>query len=241
MRTNATAQRVCIWCGLVFVLAFFAAFLIAAFLPPPYPSSSAAEILRIYQNRTNQIRLAGILMGFCGALIFPFTAAISIQLKRIEGRFAPYSYTQLLAGGVTVMIFITTVSILQAAAYRPDIRSPEITLVLNDFFWLMFIGTPSTVIIQVFAIGLAILQDHSETPIFPRWVGYYNVWVGLLLLPGLVIPFFKTGPLDWAGAFAFWLPLSVFGSWFIVMMVMLLRAVRTQEAEEHAGLAMSAP
>jgi hypothetical protein len=43
------------------------------------------------------------------------------------------------------------------------------------------------------ALGLAILSDTRSSKIFPRWLGYYNIFVGLSFLPDLLVPFFKTG------------------------------------------------
>ena len=43
------------------------------------------------------------------------------------------------------------------------------------------------------------------------------------------IPFFKTGPLAWNGIFAWWVPLCVYFCWFVVMVVLLLRAISDDE------------
>ena len=66
-------------------------------------------------------------------------------------------------------------------------------------------------------------------PIFPRWLAFYNLWSALLMAPGSLIPFFKTGPFAWDGLFAFWLPATVFGIWFVVMQVMVLKAIRAEQ------------
>jgi hypothetical protein len=40
---------------------------------------------------------------------------------------------------------------------------------------------------------------------------------------------FKTGPLAWNGVFAWWIPLSAYFVWFVVMVVLLLRAIGDDE------------
>jgi len=49
-----------------------------------------------------------------------------------------------------------------------------------------------------------------------------------------MIIFFKTGPFAWTGIIGFWIPAAVFGVWYIVMTVYLLRAIR-DEAELDLG------
>lgn len=82
--------------------------------------------------------------------------------------------------------------------------------------------------VQGLAIALCILRDDSSDPLFPRWAGYFNIWVFLLFLPSLLTYFFKTGPFAWNGLFVWWIPLAVFGTWFIVMTVLMLRSVDRQ-------------
>ena len=84
---------------------------------------------------------------------------------------------------------------------------------------------------QNIAIGAAIVGDKSANPIFPRWVGFFNFWVAILFIPGALIPFFKSGPFAWNGLFSFWIPATVFGVWFIVMLTMLLKAIDRQAIE----------
>ena len=67
----------------------------------------------------------------------------------------------------------------------------------------------------------------------PRWLAYFNLWVAFLFVPGGLILFFKTGPFAWNGVFTFWLPLSIFSLWFIVMFVALRKSIANQAAEEE--------
>jgi hypothetical protein len=73
------------------------------------------------------------------------------------------------------------------------------------------------------ALGLAILRDDSEQLVFPRWIAYFNFWVAILSLPGVLIPLFKIGPFAWNGLLAFWVPLVTFGVWGPVMVWAMLR------------------
>ena len=55
-------------------------------------------------------------------------------------------------------------------------------------------------------------------------VGLY-LWTAFLFIPGGLVTFFKAGPFAWNGLLAFWVAAAVFGSWFIVMSVVVRRAV----------------
>jgi hypothetical protein len=73
--------------------------------------------------------------------------------------------------------------------------------------------------------GLAILKHAARNPVFPRWAGFFNLWSALIFLPGSLLPFFKAGPFACNGLLAFWLPGTIFGIWYIVMQVLVLKAI----------------
>lgn len=229
---NTKNQLICAWAGVAFLLLFFIGLWpVAKFFPPHSPTASAAEIAAIYQQDTTVIRLGMLIMMVAAALQLPFAAAISMQLKRIEGPFPVMAYTQLGAGALAVFILTVPVMVFIAATFRPE-RAIEMTQLLNDLGWLLFVMPFGPAVIQSLAIGLAILSDKSPKPVFPRWLAFFNFWVAVLFLPGGMIPFFKTGPFAWNGVIAFWIPAGVFGVWFIVMFPMLLKAIKSQAASE---------
>lgn len=73
---NTRNQLLCVWSGLAFVVIFMLGFWpLAHFVPPPSPTVTAADIVRIHQTNTWQIRLGLMMMG-CSGLIAPFVAVI---------------------------------------------------------------------------------------------------------------------------------------------------------------------
>jgi len=229
---NATSQRICAWAGPVCAASWLLGFWVfAGFVPPPSPQDDALTIARRFAEDTNSIRFGLILLMIGGALYAPWSAVISVQLKRIEGRYSPMAYTQLALGAVFVVVFIAPVMIWQTAAFRPD-GDPEIIQRLNDLGWIMFLAPVATIFVQGAAITIAILQDRRENPVFPRWFAYFNLFAMVDFQCGALIPFFKSGPFAWNGLFSWWIPLSVFTIWMLVLSWQLLRAISEQEKEE---------
>jgi hypothetical protein len=64
---------------------------------------------------------------------------------------------------------------------------------------------------------VASFRARPAVPVFPRWAGYYNLWIALLVLPATMIMFFRDGPFAWTGLIGVWSPAAVFGSWYLVM------------------------
>jgi hypothetical protein len=229
---NLRTQRICLWMGpaamAIFVIGFV---IVGGLLPPPSPSLSAAEVSRFYNENTNGIRLGLALTMIAGAVTAPFVAALTVQMRRIEGSESPLAFTQLGVGMLGVLLFALPVMILEAAVFRPS-RDPEIMLAIHDIGWIMLVGTYSCVLVQCGVVGACILKDKAAV-VWPRWLAYFNFWVGLMFLPGTLLYFFKSGPFAWNGLFVWWVPLSVFFGWFMVMFVMTMRAVRRQEEDEQ--------
>lgn len=231
MGMSKGVQKACAWCGPIFAVVFFAGMLIGGFLPPFSPHANAQAVADFYRDDTTLVRLGLFVMMVAAGITAPFVAVISVQLKRIEGAQSPMAYLQLVAGAVGVVAILVPVFVFTAAAFRPE-RAPVVTQALNDIAWLPFIMNIPPAILQCLAIGFAVLGDRRPTPILPRWVGYYNFWVAFLFIPGGLVTFFKTGPMAWNGVIGFWLAAVVFGSWFIVMSVVLLRAIRRSAASD---------
>jgi hypothetical protein len=228
---NKTAQRVCIYCGPVMLVVWLAGFAICHYIVPPHAMASAVAIRDNYIHHTFRIRLGLIMTMFAVALLVPFSAVFATQMRRIEGKHSVLAGTQITSGAVLSLEFIVPVMVWLTAAYRPSAISPSTSRMLNDMGWIMFVAVISTVIVQIASIAFAIFLDKRENPIFPRWFGYLNAWVALLLAPAGLIAFFHHGPFSWRGMIGFFLPLTVYSIWMFTSVAMLLRAVNNQTVE----------
>jgi hypothetical protein len=237
---NARTQRILVWLAPIMVVIWLGAFLIAGFLPVPSPADSAQQVAAMYDSHRTSIRVGVMLTIACAVMLAPFIGITTAQMKRVEGRGSPLAYAQLAMGALLILEFVYPMMIVQVAAFRPE-RSPETVQALHDLAWMLFVGVVSTVFMEFVLIGLAILQDRRANPVFPRWAAYFNIWVALMMVPGSVLPFFKTGPLAWNGIITFYLVASAFTIWLLVMTYLLLRAIDHEQRELAAETLLPTP
>ncbi|WP_067671402.1 hypothetical protein [Nocardia miyunensis] len=237
---NFTSQRVCAYMG--FVAAFCWVMGLAVFarwVPPISPLDTAEMVAERYASNVNSIRLGAVFVALGGVLYGAWTAAITTQMKRIEGRYSVMAYTQLAMGTAFTLVFIIPVVIWNTAAFRP-LDNPEITLRLNDLGWFMFLNPGLVVLLQGMSFAFAVLADKSRPSVFPRWLAYLNIFVMVDVQGAILNPFFKHGPFAWDGFFSWWIALPSFTFWMVMMSICLLRAIRTQE-REHAATTQTKP
>lgn len=223
-------QTLSTWSGLVFLTLFGIGFwFIAQFMPPPSPSLDAAAIASFYAESGTAIRIGLVITMISSGFFLPWTAVLTVQMARMQRSSPVLPVIQAVGGGVVVLIVLLPVVFWLAAAFRVD-RAPELVQLLNDLGWIMLVATFPAPLMQLFSIGIATLSDGSAQPVFPRWSGYFNLWMGTLFIPGALIVFFKSGPFAWSGLIGFWVPVAAFALWFVVMTPVLLGAIRRQAA-----------
>ena len=84
---------------------------------------------------------------------------------------------------------------------------------------------------QAGVLALAIFLDRQPNPIYPRWIGPFNLLVILLLAPCVFASMDLTGPFAWDGLWSYWVRIGIYVAWTIVMVVAVMRAMgRTAES-----------
>ena len=225
---EAKVQRVLIWTGPAMVILWVGAFLLlAGFIPPHDPAKAAGQIVQIYAQHTNAIKIGMVISMMGSALLVPWGIAISGQLKRIAGA-RGLADVQMVSCALLSLEFITPIAVWMAASFRFDARTPEMTQTLNDLGWILFMTVIWSLWVQLIAIGAAILIDRRAEPILPRWLGYLSLWVSLLIIPAGLVLFFKHGPFAWNGLIGFYLPLTVFVIWISSITIVVHKALTQQ-------------
>lgn len=220
------------WAGAGWVLAFFVGMApVAQWIPLPSPADSAAEVAAMYRERTDEIR-AGLILAFAGMLgyIF-FSATLAAQFRRIKGVSVAARYTQVGALGACIVFILMPIVVWFAALYRPHETSPELLQRLNDLGWIMFIIAFVPFVAWVWSVGLCILSDESENPLYPRWSGWLSLLLGFLQIPPVVLPAFHDGPFAWDGLMCWWVPATDFFAFYLVMLALTIRAIKKPDPE----------
>lgn len=222
-RVSKRVLKGCIWCGPVMGVLFVVGFLIAGFFPPPSPGQTARQVAAMIDADRTQIRFGIVVCLASCALLMPFQAAITVHMMRIEGVRPIMAYTQLALAALATLEFVIPYVFMLVSTYRAD-TDPDVTRALFDLSWFFFLGVVCTFVPQLALFGIAILLDERETPIFPRWLGYLNLWLCLTFTPASFIVFFKHGPFAWNGFFVWWVPVTAFLFWFLPNFIYLLKA-----------------
>ncbi|WP_433567220.1 hypothetical protein ACQP1O_19730 [Nocardia sp. CA-151230] len=168
------------------------------------------------------------------AFTIPLVALITIHLLRVEGRIPILAFVQMVAGTVAAMLLILPMMLFAIIAFRPHALEPSTVRFLNDLAWLLFLTPIAPFMIQNISIGVCILSNRQT--VFPRWVGYANFWIALSFVPDILAYFFYSGPLAWNGVLIFWLALTTYAIFLVVMSLTTMRANRTLAAPPAAAV-----
>jgi hypothetical protein len=149
-------------------------------------------------------------------------------MRRIEiqERMSPILSMIAVSGAIVTVAttYIIPTMALATAGFRPD-RDPQLQSLLLDFAWMGLLYPSPPYMVQPIAFGWCILSDRNSKPLFPRWFGWTTLVLAALNLPGVTVPFFKTGPLAWNGAVTWWMLLIVGLGWWGLFLVMITRAI----------------
>jgi hypothetical protein len=200
---------------------------IAGWMPLIPPDMNAADLTAHFEQNRMKIRIGMSFLALSGAFWWTFSAAIAMQMKRIEGDKAPIlAWVQMASASGTVLIIMFAAYFWLVAAYREE-TPPSTIQMLNDFAWLTFVGFYPPGFIQNVSIGWCILTDKNGNKVYPRWVGFANIWLAILFLPGALLPFFHSGPFSWNGIIGFWLVANAFFGWILMMWWMTVKAIKS--------------
>jgi MFS family permease len=226
-RTSRNIRLACVWCAVPMVLLLFGGLIYSGFMVPILPSATAQQVAAQYRTDAAQIRL-GLAASFAAVILFlVFGGVIADQTRRIKSAPVVLTYIQIASFGAGSLIFVIPWVCWQTAAFRPEREATQIML-LNDLGWMTFVFSYVAFTAWLIAIGVAILADVAPSPVYPRWLGYFNIVVAVIFVPDNVIPFFKTGPFGWNGIFPYWIPFVSYGIWILMMLRYTVVAINAE-------------
>jgi hypothetical protein len=230
---NPVVMKVLLWSGVVLVAALIIAQgFMMGFIPGPSPGLSPEEIKSIFVQRQDSILLGAVVQIICWSFYGTWAIPIIMFIRRMEK--APIlTYASLVNVGGGWVFFILIPMTWAVMAFRAETLPAFAVQIMNDWVWFDWLFTWPSFSIWMFIIAAAVLMDHNSPSIFPRWVGYFNLWTGLLISPAALIAFFKTGPFAYDGLISFWFAVFVFFGWMVTMTVVTYQRVLAEE--QRAG------
>jgi hypothetical protein len=229
----ANGELILLWAMPVVWLIWIAAFLtFPGFVEPMSPTMSADEVKAFYFDPDNlpRIRYSMIIFNWFGVALIPMLAMIAMQIHRMAHRtpILLYCFIGCIAAGPTLFCMADLFWLL--AAFRAD-RAPELVQLFNDMAWVTFTSQVTYLIVQNLFLALAIFLDRQERPVFPRWLGWFNLATGAAMAPAAFAATTMEGALAWDGALSFWTKNISIGLWIVVMTLVLGQAVYRQRRE----------
>ncbi|MEX1667364.1 hypothetical protein AB4876_00495 [Zhongshania guokunii] len=239
-KTAFRHELISAWCGPAFLISFIIFWVILGHnFPNPSPALTADALQARYAENLGSIRLGFIISMIIVVFYLPWTALLSTQMARIEGRFPVMAYLQLLGGGLTVMVVSFSAFFWVAAAFRPD-QDPATTQMLTDLGWLCIDLQYACTTLQMIAAALVGLADKREVPLFPRWACYVTIWCGLSFLPASLTGVLKTGPFAWDGILSYYIPYACWLGWYTIASTYMIKEVN-RRIKASEGTAVTSP
>ena len=226
---NTTILRIFMWSGVILLAALIGAQgIMMGFIPGPSPALEAEEIRQIFIERKSNILLGSVIQIICWSFYATWAIPIIMFIRKMEK--APIlTYASLVNVGGGWVFFILIPMTWAVIAFRAESLPAFAIQIMNDWVWFDWLFTWPSFSIWMFMIAAAVLMDKNSPTIFPRWVGFFNLWSGLLIFPAALIAFFKEGPFAYDGLISFWLAVFVFFGWMVVMTVVAFQRIAVEE------------
>lgn len=227
MTHDRSMLRLGAWSGFLYIGVFgLGWWILAHYIPPISPNASAAEVAHRYADHHVMMMIAAVFIMVSSIFLFPLGALCTLLVRKVEGGIG--MLTLMLAFwfvALAVLNFFTGLA-FAVAAFRPE-RSPDLVQAFNDFGISLFIGgTPLFAPIWWILAYVILTKQERGNELIPRWFGYFNLLIGVLFLPEVLIYIFHSGPFAWNGVVGWWIPCVLLISYCVATPYVLLPAVR---------------
>ena len=239
VRGDFQMLRLCTWSSVAYIVLGLTGFAVCAgFWPPPGPDLTASEIAGYFREHQTGITIGMVLQAMAGPLYMVWSAVISKIMSRIEGPMSPLPAVELLGGMLTGLVTFVPAIAWMVASFRADTRSDTTVQSFYDFGWLFFDLTFVCSVLQSVALGLAVLRDRRDKPLFPRWIAWLCFLTAATYFPLTLMPFFRVGPFAWSGLLSFW---AVFVIFFVMTIAVTRYAFPALRRLEREALGTARP
>jgi hypothetical protein len=210
-------------------------------LPPFSADAPASEVAAYFREHATTVQVGMVVSMTFAVLYFVWGLACAKIAERTEVHNNILSTIAVWGAGLTVVPILVSTSFWLAAAYRPEALSDEVIQLLYDWAWLLIDLAYSVTTVQMIALGAAYLSDPRKTPLIPRWLSWYGIWVGVSFAAECLMPIFKTGVFQRMGLINFWVEFVAWFIWVPLLTLYVFKAVAVLEAETAGKRASDLP
>jgi hypothetical protein len=232
MSFSLRSQIALVWWSIAFAIIFGLAIgLLLHMVPPPDARMGGEQLKAWYESRATEIKIGATISSYTSAFLVSFFIVIGAQMRRLEQGFPVWTWATIIGGSLASIFLVLPPMLFGTAAFTPG-RDADATAVLHEFALLMLVTTDQFFIFPWVALVVISLRPttvaHSA---FPRWYGYWCIWlIGMFELGALAFNW-KSGPFSWRGLFVFYSPFTLFTVWIIMTATLLLRSIKAQLAD----------
>lgn len=232
MSFSLRSQIAFVWWSIAFAIIFGLAFGFLMHMVPPPDARMGGEQLRAwYESKSTDIKIGATVASYTSAFLVSFFIVIGAQMRRLEEGFPIWTWATIIGGSLASIFLVLPPMLWGTAAFTPG-RDPDATAVLHELGLLMLVTTDQFFIFPW--VAMVVMSFRTPTVAhspFPRWYGYWCIWLITMFELGALAFNWKSGPFSWRGLFVFYSPFTLFTIWIIVTATLLLRSIKAQLAE----------
>lgn len=232
---NDTLERLFVWSGFGWVTLATLGFFGSGLVPAKNPSTDPL-VLVAFLKAHKVILQFGMQCILIGGYSFMMTwgLVLSYQIRKYANP-SPliFGFNNMLVLGAAIIGMLTGV-FGSMILLRLDRIDPATIQGFYDLIWFMFLIPWPPFTIWQFLVGAAILSKTNDQTVFPRWIGYFSFWAGVLEVPAGFAMFWYDGPFAYNGAISFWVPGVSFFIWVFVLACVQVRGLARIRAETPA-------
>lgn len=199
---------------------------------PPDFSMTGAQTAQFYSSHQLGM-LIGITLSSVG---MPFLASWDLQLgammRKLEGGSGLVSTVATVGITAIPVLLSFDCAVWAVAAYRPASTNPDVTRAMSDLGWIssMLIWPP--LCLGMVLVGVVILKRQDVPGAFPKWLGWFSIFVGAVEPGQAGIIFEKTGLFAPNGLGSWYLAVFTWGPWIILMSIAQFRILARMKQEK---------
>jgi hypothetical protein len=235
-KDSLTGQLWSAWCGPVFFITFiiFWGFMGHNLPSPPDPTLTPQQLAARCLGSEAVMKFGFAASLDSVVLYLPWSALLSAQLARIEGRYPVMAYLQLIGGALTMIVVSIACVAWATIMFRPD-RAPALLQMMNDFGWLGIDMQYGCTTMQILAAAYVGFCDRSSNPLFPFWFNIAQVIAAFSMAPASMVGITMSGAFAWNGAWSYYFPYACWLLWLIGASTYMLKDVYTRRSAPLAA------